>query len=198
VTDPELERIRTIIRLQREFAQLYAQLSILPYGSTQNYNGSGARSSEHPGGRRPVGEAHPEAERLLDAWTAAQWRIPAMERALEQGRDDLAHWKHSKRVEVKEETPGSLYRRIRDEGAGWPVAEVARALKVTERQVRKARFEGGLHPETGRERVIPAALSPEARRTEVLRLVNAGWKAKNVAMHLGVAYKTVLRDLDTA
>jgi hypothetical protein len=143
VTDPqaELERIRTIIRLQREFAQLYAQLSILPYGSTQNYNGSGARSSEHPGGRRPVGEAHPEAERLLDAWTAATWRIPAMERALEDGRTWLREFRMGREPEKLLDEKAVLKERMKDAAKmrGWEAKEVARSLHLTVAQVHEAR-----------------------------------------------------------
>jgi hypothetical protein len=198
MTPPDLPTLRTLVQLQREFSDLFAQLSVLPYGSTQNYNASGGKSCEHPGGKRPAGESHPEALKALEAWGEARWHEGRMRAVLQMMRDDLKHWKHSAKVVVKEETLVVLYRRIRDEGEGWAVADVARALKVTERQVRKARAEGGLHPETGKERVMPAALSPDQRKARVVELVGQGWKAKNVAMHLGVAYKTVLRDLEAA
>jgi hypothetical protein len=192
-----LDEIRRMVRLHGEFLTLLAQLATLPHGSTANWNSSGGKSCEHPGGKRPAGEAHPDGERLLEAWERAR-TVAERQRVLDEGRKILSGWRHSPKVEVKEETLSALYKRIRTQGEGWPVPEVARALKVTERQVRKARVEGGLHPETGKERQVPAALNSEQRKAEVVRLVDAGWKAKNVAMHLGVAYKTVLRDLENA
>jgi transposase len=184
VTD--LEHVRRIVRLQQEFAQLYAQLSILPHGSTQSYNGSGARSSEHPGGRRPSGEAHPEADRLLVAWTAARWDARAMERVLEQGREDLEAFKRSRAPE-KTEDPRALRRDIQSK-RGWTDREVAQAMRLTVREVHEARLAAKCCPAKGYPYV----------GCSVVELANRGNSVRQIEGMLKISKSVVDRTLRSA
>jgi hypothetical protein len=137
VTPPDLPTLRTLVALQREFSDLFAQLSILPYGSTQNYNASGGKSNEHPGGKRPAGESRPEALQALEAWTAARWHEGRMRAVLEQMQKDLDHWRRYTPPE-KAEDPKALKREIQAK-RGWTDREVAQAMRLTIREVHEAR-----------------------------------------------------------
>lgn len=191
------EQAAEAISLHNRMTAALAQMAVLPYGTVMNYNGNSGRSSEHPGGRRPAGEALSEEDKYRARWQGCR-TIRAARLVVEEAEAELEHWRHAKRVEVKEENWQQLARRICATGSGWSAEDVAQALKVTVSQVRRARVDAKLHPETGKEPRVAVILSTEERKARVNALAADGWLAKNIAKELGVAYKTVLRDLDEA
>jgi hypothetical protein len=141
MTPPDLPTLRTLVALQREFSDLFAQLSVLPYGSTQNYNASGGKSCEHPGGKRPAGESHPDCAKALAAWTAARWDERRMRGVLTMMREDLRGWKHAKPAENLLDDKALKREKARDAQKlrGWTDKEVAKALHMSVREVHEAR-----------------------------------------------------------
>jgi hypothetical protein len=127
-----LDEIRRMVRLHREFLDLLASLATLPHGSTANWNSSGGKSCEHPGGKRPAGEAHPDGERLLDMWRGAG-SLNEMQRVVDEGRTVLESWKHSPKA-GKSEDPKVLQREIQSK-RGWTDREVAQAMRLSVREV---------------------------------------------------------------
>jgi hypothetical protein len=132
-----LDEIRRMVRLHGEFLTLLAQLATLPHGSTANWNSSGGKSCEHPGGKRPAGEAHPDGERLLEAWERAR-TVAERQRVLDEGRRVLESWKHSPKAD-KAEDPKVLQREIQSK-RGWTDREVAQAMRLSVREVHEARL----------------------------------------------------------
>jgi hypothetical protein len=126
-----LDEIRRMVHIHRQFLDLLAELATLPHGTTANWNSSGGKSSEHPGGKRPAGEAHPEAEGLVEAWARAR-TVAEMERVLGEGRKVLAGWKHSPKAD-KAEDPKVLRREIQSK-RGWTDREVAQAMRLSVRR----------------------------------------------------------------
>jgi hypothetical protein len=186
VTPPDLPTLRTLVALQREFSDLFAQLSILPYGSTQNYNASGGKSNEHPGGKRPAGESRPEALQALEAWTAARWHEGRMRGVLEQMQKDLDHWRRYTPPE-KAEDPKALKREIQSK-RGWTDREVAQAMRLTVREVHEARLAAKCCPAKGYPYV----------GCSVVELANRGNSVRQIELMVGVSKSVVDRTLRKA
>jgi hypothetical protein len=128
-------------------AQLLAELSLLPHGSTTSYNpsGSGGDSSESQGGKRPPGESYPDQERLRDAYVRC-WTDHGRERVIEDARRTLREWRGIiPRPSPRDETLDELKARIVREGDGWSVRDVALHMRCSERLVIDARREHEMH-----------------------------------------------------
>jgi hypothetical protein len=141
VTPPDLPTLRTLVQLQREFSDLFAQLSVLPYGSTQNYNASGGKSCEHPGGKRPAGESHPDCMKAARAWADARWDERRMRGVLAMMREDLEGWKRAKPAENLLDAKALKREKARDAQKlrGWTDKEVAQSLHMSVHEVHEAR-----------------------------------------------------------
>jgi transposase len=180
-----VEEIRRLVRLHGEFLNLLAQLAVLPHGSTANWNSSGGKSSEHPGGKRPAGEAHPDGERLLEAWERARTSAEKG-RVLEEGRQVLEAWKHSARPD-KAEDPRVLRREIQSK-RGWTDREVAQAMRLSVREVHEARLAAKCCPAKGYPYV----------GCGVIELANRGNSVRQIELMVGVSKSVVDRTLRKA
>jgi hypothetical protein len=132
------EQAAEAISLHNRMMQLLAQMATLPYGSTMNYNASGGgRSSEHPGGRRPGGEARSVEDEFRARWQGCR-TIRAARLVVEEAAAELDHWRHSKAQDAGE-TQKQLYLRIVRVGEGWPDREAAASLRQSMKTVHAAR-----------------------------------------------------------
>jgi hypothetical protein len=183
---PDLPTLRTLVALQREFSDLFAQLSVLPYGSTQNYNASGGKSCEHPGGKQPAGESKPDCMKAARAWVDARWDERRMRAVLTMMREDLESWKHSRAPE-KEEDPKALKREIQSK-RGWTDREVAQAMRLTVREVHEARLAVKCCPAKGFPYV----------GCSVVELANRGNSVRQIEVMVGVSKSVVDRTLRKA
>jgi hypothetical protein len=180
-----LDEIRRMVRLHREFLTLLAQLATLPHGSTANWNSSGGKSCEHPGGKRPAGEAHPDGERLLEAWERAR-TVAERQRVLDEGRRVLESWKHSPKAD-KAEDPKVLQREIQSK-RGWTDREVAQAMRLSVREVHEARLAVKCCPAKGYPYV----------GCGVIELANRGNSVRQIELMVGVSKSVVDRTLRKA
>jgi hypothetical protein len=132
------EEAREAIRLHTRMMGLLADMATLPYGSTMNYNASGGgRSSEHPGGRRPGGEARSVEDEFRARWQGCK-TIRAARLVVEEAAAELDHWRHSKATDAGESHKQLLLRIVRV-GEGWDARECAAALRQTMKTVHEAR-----------------------------------------------------------
>jgi hypothetical protein len=186
VTPPDLPTLRTLVQLQREFSDLFAQLSVLPYGSTQNYNASGGKSCEHPGGKQPAGESMPEAYVALERWERARWDAVKMRGVLTWMAEALGHWRRYTPPE-KAEDPKALKREIQSK-RGWTDREVAQAMRLTVREVHEARLAVKCCPAKGFPYV----------GCSVVELANRGNSVRQIEVMVGVSKSVVDRTLRKA
>ncbi len=115
--------------------------------------------------------------------------VVALERELEQARDELARLRRRPLAELAVETLEELERRAIDVGDGFDAQSVAVALRTSESIVRRARLRAGRDAETGRR------LAPErANGTPMvfgLELVAAGYPIRVASALAGVAKSTL-------
>jgi hypothetical protein len=122
------EQAAEAIELHKRMMALLAQMAVLPYGATMNYNpDGGGRSSEEPGGRRPGGEARSVEDEFRARWHGCR-SIRAARLVVEEAEAELDHWRHSKATDVGE-THKQLLLRIIRVGEGWDARECAVALR---------------------------------------------------------------------
>ena len=179
------EELRTHIRLQRELLQLLAQLATLPYGTTANWNSSGGKSSEHPGGKRPAGESRPEGARLLDEWASSR-SVAAKEDTLRRWREELRAWRHAPEP-PKAEDRKVLFRDIQSK-RGWTDREVAQAMRQPVAVVHEARLAVKCCPAKGYPYV----------GCSVVELANRGNSVRQIELMVGVSKSVVDRMLKRA
>lgn len=134
------EQAAEAISLHNRMMACLAQMAVLPYGTTMNYNASGGRSSEHPGGRRPAGEGWSDEDRYRERWHNCR-TIDDARQCVKAAEDELESWRKSKAQEP--ETSKQVNQRIVKTGEGWDAREVAATLRVTMKMVYAARFDAG-------------------------------------------------------
>jgi hypothetical protein len=141
------DEAREAIHLHRRMNALLAQMATLPYGSTMNYNASGGgRSSEHPGGRRPGGEARSVEDEFRARWNGCR-TIVAARVVVREAEAELDHWRRAKKP-AKEESEAELHADIRKR-RGWSDREVADAMRLPMSKVHEARLKARCCPAKG-------------------------------------------------
>jgi hypothetical protein len=141
------EEVREAIQLHHRMQALLADMATLPYGQVMNYNASGGRSSEHPGGKRPAGVSMSVEDYWLREWRACR-TVDDGRHVVRLAAEDLEHWRKSK-AHAPNETQKQLYLRIVRSGEGWPARECAAALRETVKTVLAAREAHGRDPAKG-------------------------------------------------
>src|SRR6478735_4526547 len=102
--------------LEDEMRQILARMSLIQYGKSASYNGSGARG-ENPD-PRPQGESWT----LADHW-AAEWAKHPTHETVKAARGELEAWL---RRSTAAEGDGSEFEQwVIDDGEGYAVAQVA-------------------------------------------------------------------------
>lgn len=141
-----VEEAAEAVALTHRMLALLTEMATLPYGSVMNYNASGGRSSEHPGGRRPTGVEHSDQDRFRTRWEACRTVRDGRE-CVRAAEACLEEWRHAKKPD-KAEDPRALARDIQSK-RGWTDREVAEAMRLTVAQVHEARLAGKCCPAKG-------------------------------------------------
>lgn len=164
------EQAAEAISLHNRMMACLAQMAVLPYGTTMNYNASGGRSSEHPGGRRPAGEGRSVEDEFRARWHGCK-TIVAARVVVQEAEAELDHWRHSK-AQDNGETQKQLFLRIVRAGEGWDARECAAALRETVRTVHEARAAHGRDAAKGLP-LAGASAQELLRRGNTVRYVEA-------------------------
>lgn len=177
------------------FAQLLAEMALLPHGATASYNpsGSGGDSSESQGGKRPPGESYPEQERLRDEYIRC-WTDHGRDRVIEKAREYLRTFRGYGRKRVEGENATERDARIVKSYEGWSDSDVANAERMLPREVRRIRQAADREPATGKPNQ-PARISGSTtdRYAEIQRLLAAGHTTRQITLLLGCGPATVDR-----
>jgi hypothetical protein len=142
------------------------------------------RTHGTPEHRRPPGEAIPVAEHLAHRLSQV---ISVREAAalLDEARAELSHALRRGMAYDATETSDELAERIIEDGCGWPVADVARAMRCLPSFVRRAREAVGRDPETGL--TLPDADPMDAARV----LAEAGRSTRTIERLTGIPRSTL-------
>lgn len=180
--------------IDREFAQVLAEMTLLSYGPVSRFDKSGGRSSEHPGGRRPQGDGNPLHREYAEKYARAANRAERAE-TLHDAREALQAVLKRAEGAYEEETAEERDQRMIDDYSGWPAKDVALKMHCTPTHVRKVRMNRALDPDTGQEREEIPTMTAAERQEKARRMKDQGMSAKRIALVLGVHYDTVRRDL---
>jgi hypothetical protein len=177
--------------LEREFRQVLAEMSLLQYGKTQSFNGSGGKS-ENPD-PRPSGEAHPMHEYWAERWTLES--VTGRGALLTDAREALRAWK----VRTAPVTDSwDEHKAILEEGQGHAADVVARRFGRTPTYVRRLRLRAE-DPKRESEFGLPVSGEPtraetkQQDRVRVLNLASQGCTMRQIEMQTKVPRETVRR-----
>lgn len=200
--------LASTVDLDREMRQVLIEMTLLSYGSTQQWNsaGGGGESDGIPGHLLAwSGEknARPSRRTLFDSWLDTYEKADSDEKradVVDHARNALDEWRGYGRQAAARGTVMSdgevLRERILVEGKGWPAQVVADALRCTATFVRKVRL-AAEKDEDGHD--VQAALDEaEDARSRVLALKGKNLSQRQIALLTGVSGRTVgriLRDL---
>jgi hypothetical protein len=180
--------------IDREFAQVLAEMTLLMYGPVSRFDKSGGRSSEHPGGKRPQGDSNPLHREFAERYARATGEAKRRE-TLNEAREALSGVLKRSEGAYVEETWEQLRDRIVKEGEGWALRDVAVALKVTETQARKARRQKDREVEFG----LPTTERKELPNPErAVHLASQGLTQREIAAQLDCHKTQVARWLAKA
>lgn len=179
------EQAAEAISLHNRMTAALAQMAVLPYGTVMNYNGNSGRSSEHPGGRRPAGEALSEEDKYRARWQGCR-TIRAARLVVEEAEAELEHWRRAKKP-AKQESEAELHADIRKK-RGWTDREVAEAMRLPLAKVHEARLKARCCPVKG----LPY------QGCTVVELANRGNSVRQIEEMLKVSKSSVDRMLKRA
>lgn len=210
--------------LDAEMAALLGQLSVCSNTAASGYGVRGARSDEHPGGRRPPGDLDTEdlARRygppfhICTSWCSHRAR-PAenddqRRQVIKAARDELTHLRGYEQRTVTRDDGSTRYESVplnRPVMAGETLDQLkARIVKegegFTVKQVAQAmrcgeRIVMVARRDAGREPDLGKAPAPEAdaeaRRARAQQLADDGFTLAQIARLLDVHRSTIERDL---
>lgn len=126
---------------------ILARLQLLMHGTTQSL-GPVTRARGTPEHNRPPGEIKPPHEVFAERIRAAASADEAL-RVVIEARKALKNATRRTMMVTSFETADELAERIRADGEGWAVKDVAMAMRCTPTFVRRARLESDRDPETG-------------------------------------------------
>ena len=173
-----------------EMRQILAEMELLSYGSTANWEpatSSGERTYGIPPGCSFA--AH-------DLWRRRYESATYKVRVVERAREALEAMRKQKRLEVEPETEAELEARIVSEGVGWGLQDIANHCRVTPKMARRARERLNVDVETGKPCKAPRRPLTE-RQLQAQALKARGLTLKQIGVFLGVDTATVSRDLAT-
>lgn len=140
------------LRMWPEMRKVLAELELLSHGATMQWNSSGGKSCEHPGGKRPGGDSRPLHDVYRELWGRAgtdEQRRNVVDDAQQALRAELVQ------QERKEgETPEQKRKRCIETCAGRTAGEAAEEMRETTTWVLKARIAAERDPSTGNEVVV--------------------------------------------
>lgn len=142
-------------------------------------------SGPPPGSRPPHGDESPATywrERFAKASSEHEQRL-----AVDGARAELRRIRRRPFAVVEYDNADELAQRVIDEGEGFPIVDVAIALRCTPKFVRRARIAHECEPERG-QRVALDELTPEA-------LLEAGLSIRQVSAVVGVPRSTLAERL---
>jgi hypothetical protein len=174
------------LSVESDFRQVLAEMSLLQYGKTQAFNGSGGKS-ENPD-PRPSGEAHPMHEYWAERWTLES--VTGRGALLTDAREALRAWK-VRTVPVEDSWDEKAA--ILEDGQGFAAADVARRFQRSVTYVMRLR-DDATNPSREPEFGMPLDMRPKDNsRERVLNLAAQGCTLRQIEMQTGVKRETVRR-----
>jgi transposase-like protein len=169
--------------LPREARQILARLELVSHGSITGYNKSGgARTCEHPGGKRPAGEAEPPHLTFRARMVDEPWKVWDL---IEEAE------KHLERI-VKGNPPKTEGISDRDivlnDAKGFSPKQVSQRYGYSESLIRKWRTQDGKDSEDGlevREIAVPDRLA------EAIAMRKQGASFRTIEMRTRVSKSTL-------